>query len=505
MARIALTSFSSRRLSTGRTCRQPTEACAYQVPRGAVLLEDVGEPRGVVGEMLERHRAVLDEGDRLSLLLHRHHDVEAGGAHLGDRGLQLGIEHLDHAAPLGAAVGSSRSRDRPSARRGARGGARSRPGRPRRTRPAAAPSGSPRTNASSVGRNMAMSRASSIIVRSTSSTAMGPSLTMCCAAVHRLVEAAEVAGADRAPAEQRRQLQLDRGRERQRALRADQDMREVDVVAAGHQRVDVVAADPALHLGKARGDLVGLARAEREQVARQRLAAANSSGRSDRSRRHRPEMRLAAVGEHRVDREHVLARVAVAQRARAAGVVRRPCRRWWRATAVETSTGNHRPCGLSWRLRSSSTMPGSTTQRAPGDIEIEIRLRCFEQSMMSEWLTVWPGLRRCRRRAAVTGTPSSRADRDRPLGLLDRARRHHAERHDLVVRGVGGVAAAGEAVELHLARSFALSRRSSPGITVSGILLVLAPLHWVSPKRATPQAVIRACIGQDRHPLTGPI
>ena len=33
MARIALTSFSSRRLSIGRTCRQPTEACAYQVPR----------------------------------------------------------------------------------------------------------------------------------------------------------------------------------------------------------------------------------------------------------------------------------------------------------------------------------------------------------------------------------------------------------------------------------------------------------------------------------------
>ena len=33
MARIALTSLSSRRFSTGRTCRQPTEACAYQVPR----------------------------------------------------------------------------------------------------------------------------------------------------------------------------------------------------------------------------------------------------------------------------------------------------------------------------------------------------------------------------------------------------------------------------------------------------------------------------------------
>ncbi len=70
----------------------------------AVLLEDCGQPLGVVGEMLERHRAILDEGDRLPLLLHRHHDVETGGAHLGDGGLQGGIEHIDHAAPFRAAV-----------------------------------------------------------------------------------------------------------------------------------------------------------------------------------------------------------------------------------------------------------------------------------------------------------------------------------------------------------------------------------------------------------------
>ena len=34
---------------------------------GAVLLEHLGQPRGVVGEMLQRHRAILDEGDRLAL------------------------------------------------------------------------------------------------------------------------------------------------------------------------------------------------------------------------------------------------------------------------------------------------------------------------------------------------------------------------------------------------------------------------------------------------------
>ena len=67
---------------------------------GAVLGEDLVEPRGIVGEMRQRHRAVLDEGDRLALLLHRHHDVEAGGAKLGDAGLQRGFDDLDHAAPF---------------------------------------------------------------------------------------------------------------------------------------------------------------------------------------------------------------------------------------------------------------------------------------------------------------------------------------------------------------------------------------------------------------------
>ena len=68
------------------------------MPLGAVLLEDGGEALGVVGEVLQRHRAVLDEGDGLSLALHRHHDVEARGAHLPHGLLAGGIRHLHHAA-----------------------------------------------------------------------------------------------------------------------------------------------------------------------------------------------------------------------------------------------------------------------------------------------------------------------------------------------------------------------------------------------------------------------
>ena len=53
--------------------------------------------------------------------------------------------------------------------------------------------------------------------------------------------------------------------------------------------------------------------------------------------------------------------------------------------------------------------------------------------------------------------------RERVLDLLGRARRHHADRHDLVVRGVGGVAPAGEGVELHLAEQLRLEAAFQAG------------------------------------------
>jgi hypothetical protein len=55
----------------GRT-RCPTCRASRTPRRGA----------GVFGEVLERHRAILDEGHRFPVALHRHHDVQAGLAHL---------------------------------------------------------------------------------------------------------------------------------------------------------------------------------------------------------------------------------------------------------------------------------------------------------------------------------------------------------------------------------------------------------------------------------------
>ena len=88
--------------------------------------------------------------------------------------------------------------------------------------------------------------------------------------VHRRKEAAEVAGADHATAEQRRKFQLDAGGERERAFGADENMREIELVAARHQRVEIVAANPPLDLGEARLDLVGFARGKLQEIARQR-------------------------------------------------------------------------------------------------------------------------------------------------------------------------------------------------------------------------------------------
>ena len=87
--------------------------------------------------------------------------------------------------------------------------------------------------------------------------------------IHRLVETAEVADAEHFVADHRPQLQFDIGGEGQRALGTHQQMRKVIGGVARHQRIQIVAADAALHLGKLVRDLGGLARAERQHVAKQ--------------------------------------------------------------------------------------------------------------------------------------------------------------------------------------------------------------------------------------------
>ena len=184
-------------------------------------------------------------------------------------------------------------------------------------------------------------------------------------------------------------------------------MREIDVVPPRHQRIDVVAADPALHLGKARRDFVRLAGAQREQVARQRLER--------RLRRQIGQVRPRRARNAPCCRRPAWRRPRARSRACCRSAASAPpqellpsCRRWWRAKRSRRRPGTTGRAASVARLRSSSTMPGSTRQRRPATSRSSMRLRCFEQSITSELLTVCPACEDPPPRAS-TVTPSSRA------------------------------------------------------------------------------------------------
>ena len=226
----------------------------------AVPGEDGGEALGVVGQMLERHRAVLDEGDGLSLALHRHHDVEAGGTHLPHGPLAGGVRHLDDAAggaevahqlvePLEAAqvlglVGFRELDQQQRVGRAAHVGLHH------------------RAEHGDVARELDQRAVDHL-------DGDGAELDDVLGRLHGLAEGGEVADAERLVLGQRRELQFEAARDRERALRAAQQRGEIDGAGRGQQRVDQIAADAARHLGEGVGDVVLLAPAKREQVAEQ--------------------------------------------------------------------------------------------------------------------------------------------------------------------------------------------------------------------------------------------
>ena len=222
----------------------------------AVLFEDFTEPRGVLREMLERHRAILHEGNRFALVLHRHHDVEAGGAHIGDRGLQRWVEYLHHAALLCTALVEA------VAEVAHQFGELFQPAQvfvliiltefhqQDRVRIAVHEPLQRRAKHRNLTRKLDHGAVDQL-----DADRLQPDDVL--GRIHRVVKAAEVAGADGAASEQGRELQLYPGGETERALRADKNVSEVEVIAAGQQRIHIVAADPALHFREARHDFVG--------------------------------------------------------------------------------------------------------------------------------------------------------------------------------------------------------------------------------------------------------
>ena len=138
--------------------------------------------------------------------------------------------------------------------------------------------------------------------------------------IHRLVEAAEMADAQHLVADDGPQFQLDLGGEGQRAFGADQKMRHIVGRVARHQRIEIVAADAALHFRKSLGDFLGLALAQRQHVAKQSRSHLAGVGAREIAR-DLAEMQRRAVGERRLHRARVVAHGAISERTPAAGIV----------------------------------------------------------------------------------------------------------------------------------------------------------------------------------------
>ena len=240
--------------------------------------------------------------------------------------------------------------------------------------------------------------------------------------IHRLVKTAEMADAEHLVADHRPQFQFDLGGEGQGAFGADQQMRHVVGRIARHQRIEIVAADPALHLWKFFRDLGGFARAQRQHVAKQVGPAVVA--------RDLAEVQQLAVGQRRLHRQRVVAHGAVSQRTSAAGIV-----------AGHAADGGAR-CGGDIDRKPQPVLfelPVEVVQhdarldhaRAVLDVERKDAVQVFREIDDD---AVIDGL------AALRGSAAARGDdpaliprnRQRPQRLVHGAGNHDAGRHDLV-------------------------------------------------------------------------
>ena len=406
---------------------------------GAVIVEDLGQPVGVVGEVLQPHRAILYEADRFPVALHGHHDVEAGLADLPDRLLLGWIDHLDHTVGeaeiahqfdelgqtaqqiVAVLAGELDQQD---------GG---------------------RVALDELFDGLAEDRD---IAGQVDHRLVGQfhrrraQLDNMLGRVHRRVEIGEVADAQQLVRRHRREIEGDGGGEGEGAFRADQQVGQIDrrVAAFGDQRVDVVAADPAHQVGEAGGDLRLLAVAEGEQVARQpggALVQAREVGGQG------AEMHRRAVGQDRVDLRHVVAHGAVHDGARATAVVggHASDRGAARGRDVDRKGQAVRRQRAIQLVEDDAGLDGDPTRRrVEVDYVVEMLADVDDQRLSD-------GLAALRRAAAARqdGHAFIGGDLQDAVDVLRRLWHHDADRLDLIVRGVGAVAAAAEGVEQHIA------------------------------------------------------
>lgn len=399
-----------------------------------MLLEHRRHRVGVVGEMLQRHRAILDEGDRLPVAFHRHHDVEAGFAHLPDRLLPGRLDHLHHRigeavighalveplqVPLEIGEIVSGELDQEQA-----------------VRPPPGDIGERAHEKRDIG-----AEHQHIVVDEFDRDRAEPDDMP--GRLHRRTEIREMADAHDAVLRQRRELERRFGGDRERAFRADEQMRQVR--PRRDQFVEIIAADAALHLREDRLDrramLPGQRHHPRHQVAGPRRSVVADGALAEREG--------LAVMEHRLERDDVVDHLAVVQRARARGIVA--------GHAADRAAARRR--GLDWEEQ--PVLPEPRVQRLQHEAgrdrdgarlriviadRVEMPTHVEHQPVADRLAVLRCAAAACDHRHAMLGRDRQRR---RDIGLA--LRKSHALRQNLVDRGVGGVAATGKGIEADLA------------------------------------------------------
>ena len=170
---------------------------------------------------------------------------------------------------------------------------------------------------------------------------------------------------------------------------------------------------PGADLGEAGGDLVRLARAQRREITDQRIVglAVGSANRCAR----------LPIGHQRVDGDSTLSRISPYLMDREPQELFAAIPPMVAREAVETSTGNHSPCGLQHR---GSARPARCPARPPhGGSARPVRspFRCREKSTTTPELIVCPAWDWCRRRAPSRERPLARGIGKRRLDILEPA------------------------------------------------------------------------------------
>ena len=239
-------------------------------------------------------------------------------------------------------------------------------------------------------------------------------------------------------------------------------MRHVVRRIARHQRIEIVAADAALHLWKS------LAISPRPRARRDRACRGTAQARSAgeftraRSRGTSPKCKQRAVGQRRIHRQRVVAHGAVAQRTAAAGIV-----------AGHAADGGARgggdvdrkPQPVLFELAVEVVEHDAGLDHADAVFDVE-REDAVQVLGKVDDDPVVDGLAALRGAAAARGDDPALVpgDRKRPQRLVHGPGDHHAQGHDLVERGVGRVAAAVEGVEENVARDLAGETRGKGAV-----------------------------------------